>query len=116
MDKRTRLRIAKVAGRKGGFKRAAKLSKKRRKEIATGAANARWAKVRDEKEAQRHEIRAKELARIRAEPFSIGDTVMIERRRARLVKPLLGAPGGWLVEPPIQNLRVWYEQDMRKIG
>ncbi len=47
MDKRTRDRIAKESGRKGGYKRAAKLSAKRRTEIARTAAVARWSESRN---------------------------------------------------------------------
>lgn len=49
MDKKTRLRIAKASGKRGGFKRAAKLSAKRRSEIARNAALARWAKTKESK-------------------------------------------------------------------
>jgi hypothetical protein len=38
------------AGRKGGYARAKKLSKKRQSEIARKAVNARWAKVRAERQ------------------------------------------------------------------
>lgn len=52
MKKGTKLTAAvelgRLGGKKGGPARAAKLSAKRRKEIARNAANARWAKVRGE--------------------------------------------------------------------
>lgn len=41
--------VAAAMGRKGGAARAKALTKARRKEIASEAANARWAKVRNGK-------------------------------------------------------------------
>lgn len=40
-------------GRRGGQKRAASLSKKRRKEIATQAVEARWAKAKAAKKSKK---------------------------------------------------------------
>lgn len=52
MKKGTKLQAAVELGRRGGLKggaaRAKKLSAKRRKQIARDAANARWAKVRND--------------------------------------------------------------------
>jgi hypothetical protein len=42
--------LGKLGGRKGGLARAKKLSKKKRKEIATKAVRARWAKASKKKQ------------------------------------------------------------------
>lgn len=50
LNKRKQSQRNRKAGRKGGYVRAAKLSKKRRTEIARLAVQARWARYRAEKE------------------------------------------------------------------
>lgn len=45
--------LGRLGGLKGGPARAVKLSAKKRAQIARNAANARWAKARDDKDGQK---------------------------------------------------------------
>lgn len=101
MNKRKQSQQNRKAGRKGGFVRAAKLSKKRRSEIARIAVQARWAKWRAENPDKAG--------------FRVGDRVVIARRRTRLIHALTDVKGGWIVDPPVLNIRFWNEQEMRRM-
>ena len=44
-----------------------------------------------------------------------GDRVVICGRRTTLVRPLSDIPGGWVVEPPVLNMRFWNEGEMKPV-
>ena len=50
----------------------------------------------------------------RRAPFAPGDEVVIEGHDTLLVNQMHTAPGGWVVEPPVEGFRCWNEDAMRR--
>jgi hypothetical protein len=49
-----------------------------------------------------------------AHKFKVGDRVMIQGHLVSISTVLTGTDGGYLVDPPVQNVRYWKEDEMEE--